>query len=79
MEFKEWYCGSKLQINEVLKASFCTLDKDMISELKLAVNRSGEVPLSIPIYRKWWNHEIRRQKQQRENTSSLLYIITFGP
>lgn len=40
----------------------------MISELKLAVNRSGEAPLSIPIYRKWWNHEMRRQKQQRERS-----------
>ncbi|KND98452.2 hypothetical protein QG37_04339 [Candidozyma auris] len=40
----------------------------MISELKLAVNRSGEAPSSIPIYRKWWNHEMRRQKQQRERS-----------
>lgn len=47
------HCGSKLQINEVLKASFCTLDKEMIGETKLAVNRSGEVSLSISISRKW--------------------------
>lgn len=71
------HCGSKLQINEVLKASFSMLKKGMISEWKLAVNRSGEVSLSISISRKWWNHEIYDARNIKDRFREYLELAIY--